>query len=56
MLFMGDGKGGFKYVPQWQSGLDIRENVRSIEVIAVGNSLQLIFEINNSSAKSITLQ
>jgi len=57
MLLTGDGKGNFKYVPQWQSGLNIRGNVRSLEAISSGGAKgQLIFGINNSPAKTIKLQ
>lgn len=57
MLLTGDGKGYFKYVPQWQSGLNIRGNVRSLEAISSGGAKgQLIFGINNSPAKTIKLQ
>ncbi|MCC8423748.1 VCBS repeat-containing protein [Mucilaginibacter sp. UR6-11] len=37
MLFKGDGKGGFKYVPEQQSGLKLKGDVRS--VITVNNTL-----------------
>ena len=47
MLFLGDGKGNFTYVPQWKSGLNIRENVRSLQTITTDNQVQLIFGINN---------
>jgi hypothetical protein len=43
MLFLGDGKGGFDYVPQFQSGYNIKGNVRSI--IEVNG--ELLFGINN---------
>src|SRR5207237_7504794 len=33
VLLLNDGKGGFTYVPQSQSGLDIRDNVRSLQLI-----------------------
>jgi len=48
MLLTGDGKGNFKYVPQLQSGLNIRGNVRSLESISSGSAKgQLIFGIND---------
>ncbi len=56
MLFLGDGKGNFTYIPQWQSGLNIRENVRSLQAVTTGNQIQLIFGINNGAAKTIKLQ
>ena len=43
MLFIGNGKGGFRYVPQNRSGLNVQGNTRSISII---NDL-VIFGINN---------
>ena len=48
MVFLGDGKGAFKYLPNSQSGLSIRGDVRSI--LADGHAL--IFGINNGAVKS----
>jgi hypothetical protein len=57
MLLTGDGAGNFNYIPQWQSGLNIRGNVRSLETISSGAAKgQLILGINNSAAKAIKLQ
>lgn len=56
ILLIGDGKGNFTYIPQWRSGLNIRENVRSVQAITTGNQIQFIFGINNGAAKTITLQ
>lgn len=49
-LLKGDGKGQFTYVPQWKSGLNIKGNVRSLELISSGkkNGNQLIFGVNNA--------
>ena len=44
VLLKGDGKGSFDYVPQWQSGFNIRGDVRS--VLTMGNTL--IFGINQA--------
>lgn len=46
-LFLGDGKGGFTYVPQFQSGLNVRGDVRAIRTTTVGGKLGLVFGINN---------
>ncbi len=46
MLLLGDGKGNFAYLPQWQSGLNIQGNNRSLE--QVGD--KIIFGMNNSKA------
>ncbi|MEP7106846.1 MAG: VCBS repeat-containing protein [Ferruginibacter sp.] len=53
MLFLGDGKGNFTYIPQWRSGLNIRENVRSLQTVNNGNQSQLIFGINNGVVKTL---
>ena len=52
MLFLGDGKGGFTYVPQWQSGLNLRGDVRSIQTITMGDRVQMLFGVNNSPVKA----
>ncbi|MHA4806612.1 VCBS repeat-containing protein [Flavitalea flava] len=33
VVLKGDGKGQFSYVPQWKSGLSLRDDVRSLQVI-----------------------
>ena len=52
LLFSGDGKGGFTYVPQWQSGLNVQGNVRSIELI----NTKIFFGINNGRVISYDLK
>jgi len=37
-LLKGDGKGNFKYVPQSLSGLSVRGDVKSAQMISVGNT------------------
>jgi hypothetical protein len=44
MLLLGDGKGNFTYVPQWQSGLNVQGNCRSMELV----NNEIIFGMNNS--------
>jgi len=56
MLLSGDGKGNFKYIPQWKSGLNIRGNVRSMELVPGNKGVQLFFGVNNSSVKSVKLE
>ncbi|MEO6218791.1 MAG: VCBS repeat-containing protein, partial [Ginsengibacter sp.] len=51
ILLLGDGKGNFEYVVQSQSGLNVREDIRSMQLINSKNSLKLIFGANNSSIK-----
>lgn len=48
MLFSGDGKGGFTYVPQWQSGLSVQGNVRGIELV----NDKIFFAVNNGKLVS----
>jgi ASPIC and UnbV. len=48
MIFLGDGKGGFTYVPPSQTGLNVRGNVRALEVL----NNTLFFGINNSSVRT----
>lgn len=48
MVLKGDGKGGFSYIPQWRSGLDIRGDVRSMEWIGG----QLIMGTNDAPLKA----
>ena len=51
MLLLGDGKGNFNYLPQWQSGLNVQGNVRAM--LQFDN--RIIFGMNNSSALSYRL-
>ncbi|MGV3684789.1 MAG: VCBS repeat-containing protein [Daejeonella sp.] len=54
-MIMGKGKGEFEYVPQWKSGLNIRGNVRSMQVVfnKSQNSHQIIMGINDSKLRSV---
>ncbi len=52
VLLKGDGNGHFEYVPQWQSGFNIRGDVRS--VININNTL--LFGINQAPLKAYKLQ
>lgn len=56
MIFLGDGKGHFSYMSQRESGLKIRGNVRSMEVVSITNSKSLIFGLNDSALKSVKLK
>ncbi len=51
-VLLGDGKGGFSYLPQWQSGLHLDGNVRSIE--SFGN--RIIFGLNDSNPVTCALK
>ncbi|MCC7523516.1 MAG: RNA-binding protein, partial [Chitinophagaceae bacterium] len=52
VLLKGDGKGNFAYVPQWQSGLRLWGDVRS--VLQVNHTW--LFGINNGEIKAYSLQ
>ena len=51
MLFLGDGKGNFTYVPQWQSGFNVEGNVRSLEQV----NNKFIFGINDGKVITYSL-
>lgn len=55
VLLIGDGKGNFSYVPQTQSGLNVRGNVRSTVSIKTGYTESIFFGMNNSSVISYRL-
>jgi hypothetical protein len=55
IVLSGDGKGNFLYVPQSQSGLNLRDDVRSVQLIQSGNTTQLIFGVNDGAVKSYKL-
>lgn len=55
VLLLGNGKGDFKYVPQWQSGFSIRGDVRSLQKIDSKNKTSLVFGLNNAKAKIYSL-
>ena len=55
MLLLGDGKGNFTYSPQWKSGLNIRDEVRSIQIISDGQHRELLFGINDGMARTTKL-
>ncbi|HUQ65210.1 MAG TPA: VCBS repeat-containing protein, partial [Flavitalea sp.] len=48
IVLAGDGKGGFSYVPQYESGLNIRGDVRSLELITVKGKKKLLFGVNDA--------
>ncbi|MCG2462550.1 VCBS repeat-containing protein [Flavobacteriaceae bacterium F89] len=47
-LFLGDGHGSFKMVPQKKCGLNLKGDVKSIQQINIGGYPYLTFGINNS--------
>ncbi len=51
VLLLGDGKGNFTYVPQTQSGLNIRSNVRSLKLLTRGHKQRVIIAgVNDGNA------
>jgi hypothetical protein len=49
-IFIGDGKGGFSYMPQWQSGLSIKGCVRDIVSINTKSGKNLLMlGVNNQA-------
>ncbi len=50
IVLLGDGKGGFTYIPQTESGLQLSGNVRSLRSIKTGKDLSIIAGINDGNA------
>jgi hypothetical protein len=48
IMLMGDGKGGFSYMPQYRSGLKLRGDIRAMDLIPVGSKNLLMVGINNA--------
>jgi hypothetical protein len=55
VLLLGDGKGGFTYVPQWRSGLNLRGDFRTITSIKTNNKNQFLAGANNDSVKILSV-
>ncbi|MBL7699123.1 MAG: VCBS repeat-containing protein [Chitinophagaceae bacterium] len=51
IVLLGDGKGNFTYLPQYESGLDIRGDVRGLEIVNAGNRQKVLFGLNDSQVK-----
>ena len=56
MLFLGDGKGNFKYVPQTLSGFSVRGDVRDIQVVKIKEKTAVLFSKSNGPVVSYSLQ
>ena len=50
VVLLGDGNGNFNYVSQQQSGLNIRGNVRSLQLINNGKTKSIIVGVNDTTA------
>jgi hypothetical protein len=55
ILLIGDGKGNFSYIPQMNSGLNVRGDVRSIAQIKRGAAVTIFFGMNNAAPISYRL-
>jgi len=56
VLLLGNGKGGFTYVSQPKSGLNIRGNVRSLQLIKTGKSQSVLAGINDGNTIMLTIK
>jgi hypothetical protein len=55
VVLLGDGKGNFSYVPQWQSGLQLRGNVRSVATIQVNNETEFLVGVNDAPVTLLSI-
>ena len=56
MLFLGDGKGNFKYVPQTESGFSVKGDVRDLQVVKAKGKTMVLFSISDKPVVSYSLQ
>ena len=56
VVLLGNGKGDFTYATQTESGLSIRGNVRSLQMIKTGKSQSIIAGINDDKALLLRLR
>jgi hypothetical protein len=56
ILFLGDGKGNFNYVPQTQSGFSVKGDVRDIQIVKIKGKTTVMFSISNKPVVSYSLQ
>jgi hypothetical protein len=54
-LFKGDGAGGFEFVPQKDSGLNFMGDVKSLQIMDVGNDKMLFVGVNNIGLEAYLL-
>lgn len=54
-LLEGDGKGGFRYIPQTESGLRITGDAKSMQVVMVNGTQYLFVGINNVGTQAYKL-
>ena len=56
VLLLNSGNNKFSYEPQSRSGLNIRDNVRSLNVIHSTKKQEIIFGINDGAARLVTIE
>lgn len=56
LLLIGDGKGNFRYIPQMQSGLNVRGDVRSMLQVRTDSATSVFFGMNNGPVISYRLK
>lgn len=56
VLFLGDGKGNFKYVPQVASGLNVKGDVRDIQLMNTQGKTTVLFSISNNAVASYRIK
>jgi hypothetical protein len=54
-LFKGDGAGGFEFVPQKDSGLNFMGDIKSLQIMNVGNDKMLFVGVNNIGLEAYVL-
>jgi hypothetical protein len=56
ILLRGDGNGGFSYIPQWKSGLDMRDDIRSVQLIHAADHWRWIFGANDAALRAYRIE
>ena len=56
VVLLGDGNGAFTYATQTESGLNIRGNVRSLQLIKTGKSQSILAGINDGNTIMLTIK
>lgn len=55
ILLLNDGKGNFTYVPQYKSGFNLRNDIRSAETVNSASGQTIIFGANDAPLKAYTI-
>ncbi len=48
LLLKGDGRGGFRALPPWQSGISIKGAIRDIKLLTIGKKKTAVYALNNN--------